>query len=146
MRHGVQRTKHESLMTDASTGVTPIAVAVVEHEGAVLVGRRDSDSPLAGLWEFPGGKVESTESPASAAVRECWEETGLKVEVVAPFSERIEQYEHDRLRLHFFRCRPLRPRAVIRAPFRWVSVSELAALTFPAGNRDVLKRLSARRS
>ena len=126
-------------MTDSNE--TPIAVAVVESDGAVLVGMRGPKSPLEGLWEFPGGKVESSESPASAAVRECWEETGLRVEVVAPFSEQVEQYGHGRVRLHFFRCRLLQPTGAVRAPFRWVSLSELALLPFPTGNRNVLKRL-----
>ena len=129
-------------MTNACTGETPIAVAVVQWDGAVLVGKREPKDPLEGLWEFPGGKVELSESPASAAVRECWEETGLKVEVVALFSDQLEQYDHDRVRLHFFRCRPLPPMAAVRPPFRWVLLSELASLPFPTGNRHVLRQLT----
>src|SRR5437764_2006476 len=58
---------------------TPIAVAVVEKDGHFLVGQRPEGVSLAGLWEFPGGKIEPGESPEAAAVRECLEETGVDV-------------------------------------------------------------------
>ena len=138
----VQRTKFEYRMSDASSDATPIAIAVVEFDGSVLVGKRGPDSPLADLWEFPGGKVESNESPESAAVRECSEETGLSVELVAPLGEHVQQYDHDCVRLYFFRCRPLPPIDAVRAPFRWILLSELALLPFPSGNRDVIAQLT----
>ncbi len=47
-----------------------IAVAVVEHEGRVLIGKRPQDTPLAGLWEFPGGKVKPGEMIQEAAARD----------------------------------------------------------------------------
>jgi mutator protein MutT len=136
-----QGTRVEGRSPNASHVPTPIAIAVVEQNGAVLVGRRGPSASLANLWEFPGGKIESGESPAAAAVRECLEETGLNVEVVALLSEQIEQYEHACVRLHFFHCRPLRPAVEVRTPFRWVSRSELASLPFPRGNRHLLARL-----
>ena len=80
---------------------TPIAVAVVEHRGKYLIGRRPEGAALAGLWEFPGGKVEPGESPADAARRECLEETGLDVVVGAPYPEVVQQYDHDRVRSAF---------------------------------------------
>ena len=47
---------------------TPIAVAVVRYDGKFLIGRRPEGVPLAGLWEFPGGKVHAGETPEAAAV------------------------------------------------------------------------------
>ena len=49
---------------------TAIAVAVVEHDDRFLVGQRPAGKPLAGYWEFPGGRVEEGESPQQAAIRE----------------------------------------------------------------------------
>ena len=60
---------------------TEIAVAVVERDGSFLIGLRTAGLSLAGMAEFPGGKVEPGESPSAAAVRECLEETGLQIEV-----------------------------------------------------------------
>ena len=57
--------------------VTSIAVAVVEHEGRVLIGQRPPGTALAGYWEFPGGKIGAGERAEEAARRECLEETGL---------------------------------------------------------------------
>ena len=50
-----------------------IAIAVVEHEGRFLIGLRPPGAPLAGLWEFAGGKLEPGETPQMAAARECLE-------------------------------------------------------------------------
>jgi mutator protein MutT len=61
----------------ASESRVEIAVAVVEHQGRFLIGKRPDDAALGGYWEFPGGKVEQGESPADAAIRECLEETGV---------------------------------------------------------------------
>jgi 8-oxo-dGTP diphosphatase len=121
---------------------TPIAIAVVEHEGCFLIGRRPPGLPLAGLWEFPGGKIEPGETPEAAAVRECMEETGLGVEPLFRYPNQIEEYDHDRVALHFIACRPLDavpPRP--RPPFCWIAQAELSDYEFPAGNRGLLQLL-----
>lgn len=123
---------------------TPIAIAVVEHEGAFLIGQRPLGVPLAGLWEFPGGKIEPGETPAAAAIRECREETGLVVEATSEFPNEVQQYDHGAVQLHFIACRvtssaPIEP----LPPFRWVARSSLPDHAFPAGNRNLLKLLNA---
>jgi len=121
---------------------TEIAVAVVEHQGRYLVGRRDQRAELGGLWEFPGGKVQPGESPAEAARRECREETGLDVDVGELRHDVEHRYPHDRLRLHFFSCRPLDEHPAPRPPFCWVAAEQLAALEFPAANAELVGRLT----
>jgi mutator protein MutT len=120
-----------------------IAVAVVEHRGRFLIGRREAGRPLEGYWEFPGGKMQSHETPAAAAVRECLEETGLLVRVVGDYAPAEYDYPHALVRLHFLACesaeqqRPLPPR------FRWVSRAELSQFTFPPANARLLEELAA---
>ena len=124
---------------------TPIAIAVVEHAGQFLIGQRPDGVPLAGLWEFPGGKIEPSETPEAAAVRECLEETGLVVQTLSRYPEHVQEYEHDRVQLFFIACRP--ESDVTRAPrppFRWADREELAELDFPAGNRKLLELLLSR--
>ncbi|HEY3871203.1 MAG TPA: (deoxy)nucleoside triphosphate pyrophosphohydrolase [Actinocrinis sp.] len=58
-----------------------VVAAVIERSGRILAARRTEPPALAGLWEFPGGKVEPGESPVAALVRECREELGVEVEI-----------------------------------------------------------------
>jgi 8-oxo-dGTP diphosphatase len=122
---------------------TPIAIAVVEHEGRFLVGQRPPGVPLAGLWEFPGGKIEAGETPEAAAVRECLEETGLAALPLFCYPEHLHEYEHGRVQLAFIACR-LADGAVSQArpPYRWADRSELKALSFPAANTQLIESLT----
>jgi 8-oxo-dGTP diphosphatase len=122
---------------------TQIAIAVVEHEGHFLIGQRPSGVPLAGLWEFPGGKMKPGEMPEAAAVRECLEETGLVVEPLLRYPTHVEQYDHDRVELQFIACRPIEGSSGLpREPFLWVPRVELSKYEFPQGNRELLRILS----
>src|SRR3990167_7893662 len=84
-----------------------IALAVVRHAGRVLIGQRPEGVPLAGFWEFPGGKILAGESPEEAAVRECREETGLAIRLGAILCVVEHEYAHGRVRLHFFAAEPI---------------------------------------
>ncbi len=130
-----------------------IAIAVVEHAGQWLIGLRPQGGPLAGYWEFPGGKVELGEGPEAAAERECYEETGLAVRVVGEFPLAEYEYDHASVRLHFFRCQVicvtsecLEPRGalpVVTSRFRWVNASKLSDYQFPPANQALIARLQA---
>jgi 8-oxo-dGTP diphosphatase len=119
---------------------TQIAIAVVEHEGRFLIGQRPQGVPLAGLWEFPGGKVEPGESPTEAAVRECLEETGLVVRVVGEYPSHLHEYAHGQVELRFYRCE-LAATGQPKPPYGWVLRSDLKKYEFPAGNRGLLQEL-----
>ncbi|HTU27319.1 MAG TPA: (deoxy)nucleoside triphosphate pyrophosphohydrolase [Pirellulales bacterium] len=120
----------------------PIAIAVVEHAGRYLIGQRGPDVPLAGLWEFPGGKVEPGETAEQAAVRECREEADLQVVVVRPLDRVTHRYEHGEVELHFLLCRPIEASAAPVARFRWVPAAELTRYEFPAANAELVARLA----
>src|SRR5262249_13310601 len=70
-------------MEEITEQPTLVAIAVVEHGERFLVGIRPEGKPLAGFAEFPGGKVNDGETPEAAAIRECDEESGLRIEVVS---------------------------------------------------------------
>jgi 8-oxo-dGTP diphosphatase len=131
-------------MSVESSAKTQIAIAVVQHGQWVLIGRRPADAPLAEMWEFPGGKVEPGETPEAAAVRECYEETGLAAIVVSPYPVRTHRYPHGTLRLHFYHCELAGPWAEPRAPFMWVRREKLLQFEFPEANRPILQQLAQR--
>jgi mutator protein MutT len=124
-------------------GPTQIAVAVIERDGRFLVGLRPPGVPLAGYWEFPGGKIQADETPAAAAIRECREETGLSIELLGAYPDVVHQYDHDRLRLFFFAARCVSEPADPHAPFVWVPRAELKNLAFPPANAALIAYLLA---
>lgn len=122
---------------------THVAIAVVEHQGRYLIGQRPSGLPLPGLWEFPGGKIEPGEAPEAAALRECREEAGLDVVVTGTYPTVEHLYDHGRLRLSFFACRPVDFKQQPKPPFRWVAAARLADYKFPPANATLLEYLKS---
>ncbi len=120
---------------------TPIAIALVEHGGCFLVGRRHRDAVLGGMWEFPGGKVGPEEPLERAVRRECLEETGLEINVGGLRSTVIHRYPHGTVELHFFDCTPVESAQRPHAPFRWIARCELSGLEFPEANATVIEQL-----
>jgi mutator protein MutT len=118
-----------------------IAVAVVEHQGRLLIGRREAGGALAGFWEFPGGKIEAGETPEAAAVRECLEETGLLVRIEGSYGDARHEYEHDTVRLRFFACTIEKEERTLPARFRWIARRELGDYRFPPANAALIERL-----
>lgn len=129
---------------DPQSDFIPIAVAVVEHEGRVLIGQRGATGDLAGYWEFPGGKVHPGEEPAAAAARECLEETGQTIRVVHLEREVPFEYAHARLRIFFFAAEPEVPLVRPHEPFRWVPGAGLGNYVFPPANKAILSTLLRR--
>jgi A/G-specific adenine glycosylase len=121
-----------------------IAAALVWKAGEVLIGRRPADGLLGGLWEFPGGKREDGESLEEACAREVLEETGLRVEVVAPCARVEHAFTHFSISFHVFHCRVLGGRLRARGveDLRFVPQADLGTYAFPRANRRVLEVLS----
>lgn len=83
------------------------AVALVDVDGRVLLARRPPGKPLAGLWEFPGGKVHEGETPEAALIRELREELGVDTEAscLAPFTFASHAYDDFHLLMPLYVCR-----------------------------------------
>jgi 8-oxo-dGTP diphosphatase len=122
------------------------AAALIDGDGRVLVQQRAA-GPLAGLWEFPGGKIDPGETPAAALIRELREELGIDVEAacLAPAAFASEPLGDRHLLLLLHVCRKWRgiPRALEAADLRWVRPVELFALPMPEPDRPLIGLLDA---
>lgn len=123
------------------------AAVLVDADGRVLVAQRPTGKHLAGTWEFPGGKVESGETPESALVRELAEELGVDTaeSCLAPTGFASHAYEDFHLLLLMFACRKWRGRPEGRQgqAVKWVRVPELFTLDMPPADRPLLGLLQA---
>jgi 8-oxo-dGTP diphosphatase len=98
---------------------------------------------MPGLWEFPGGKCERGETPATAAARECLEEAGIPVTVERLRMAITHRYPHGLLELSYFDCRLADASAqpALGSGFSWVPAARLQVLAFPEANERVLAEL-----
>jgi 8-oxo-dGTP diphosphatase len=121
-----------------------IAIGLIRREGLLLIARRPEGVHLAGLWEFPGGKIALGESPEAAVIREAAEELAVRI-VVEGERETIEfAYPERRVRLRVLECRWVagEPEARGCAEWRWVAPADLARFEFPPANRPLIAAIS----
>ena len=119
-----------------------VVAAVIEDRHRFLVTRRQPGVHLAGMWEFPGGKIDPDESHDAALRRELREELGVEAEVGELVHETTHAYPDVTVALFFYRC-ALRgePRPLLGQEMRWVPRAELAALGFPPADTELIERL-----
>ncbi len=119
-------------------------VAVLRDGDRVLIQQRPAEGLLAGLWEFPGGKVESGETQRAALARELREELGLDLESVRPLITVRHAYTRYAVTLHAFEAKPSGGPKAVRPgnrPIRWVAVKSLDRYPFPSGSLKILRHL-----
>jgi len=121
------------------------AAALVDVDGRVLVQQRPEGKAMAGLWEFPGGKVEEGESLEQSLIRELREELDIDVTeaCLAPFTFASHAYENFRLLMPLFVCRiwqgTLRPRE--GQAIEWLRPMRMADLAMPPADRPLVAML-----
>ena len=123
--------------------VIDVAAGLVFRDGRLLLTQRAPGSHLGGLWEFPGGKREPTESFEDCLARELMEELGIEI-AIGPLVESITHaYPEKTVRLKFFRCQWLRhePQTLGCADFQWVARTDLGQFQFPPADQRLLERL-----
>jgi 8-oxo-dGTP diphosphatase len=134
-------------MATQNSAFLVVAVTLVDGDGRILVQKRPLGTPMAGLWEFPGGKVEDGESPETALRRELKEELGIETDVacLAPLSFASEQLEDKHLLLLLYVCRKWQglPQPLHAESLKWVRPVELYALDMPPADRPLIGLIEA---
>ncbi|WP_298160387.1 (deoxy)nucleoside triphosphate pyrophosphohydrolase [Brevundimonas sp.] len=122
--------------------VLVVAVALIDVDGRVLIARRPEGKALAGLWEFPGGKVEPGERPEAALIRELNEELGIDVQeaCLAPFVFASHAYESFHLLMPLYLCRRWSGVVVKRehAALAWVKPNKLSDYPMPPADAPLV--------
>ncbi len=121
------------------------AVALVDADGRVLIAKRPEGKTLAGLWEFPGGKVEGDERPETALIRELKEELAIDVTeaCLAPLTFASHAYEDFHLLMPLFVCRRWKGlvTAVEGQELKWVSPKKLRDYPMPQADLPLIPHL-----
>ena len=125
--------------------LTVVAVALVDADGRVLLAQRPQGKPMAGLWEFPGGKIHAGESPEAALIRELKEEIDIDVTeaCLAPFTFASHRYEKFHLLMPLYVCR--RWKGTLRAregqTLAWVRPVKLGDYAMPPADVPLVAML-----
>jgi 8-oxo-dGTP diphosphatase len=121
------------------------AVALIDADGRVLIAKRPEGKTLAGLWEFPGGKVAAGETPEAALIRELKEELGIDVteSCLAPFSFASHGYETFHLLMPLYVCRKWTgvPQPLEHPELKWVRPAKLADYPMPPADKPLIAML-----
>ncbi len=118
------------------------AVALIDRDGRVLLAQRPQGKSMAGLWEFPGGKVEPGESPEAALIRELDEELGIGTwaSCLAPLTFASHTYDDFHLLMPVFACRKWEgiPRPREGQALKWVAVADLRNYPMPPADLPLI--------
>jgi 8-oxo-dGTP diphosphatase len=127
--------------------MTVVAAALADEKGRLLLQQRAPDRAMAGLWEFPGGKVEAGELPESALVRELREELGIEIAAadLAPacFASAPNGGRHMILLLYLCRRWQGEPRPLDASALRWETPAAMRALPMPPADAPLVDLLEA---
>ena len=122
-----------------------VACALVDADRRVLIAQRPEGKSMAGLWEFPGGKLEPGETPEAALIRELHEELGIetKAACLAPLSFVSHAYESFHLLMPLYVCRKWQgqPRAREKQALRWVRPQKLRDFAMPPADLPLIAPL-----
>lgn len=118
------------------------ACALVDTDGRVLLAQRPEGKQLAGLWEFPGGKVEPGETPEQCIIRELQEEIGIETEIpcLAPLTFASHSYDDFHLLMPLFVCRRFRGIAQPREgqALKWVRPKQMRDYPMPPADAPLI--------
>jgi len=129
----------------AARVVLVVACALIDPDGRVLLAQRPPGKAMGGLWEFPGGKVDSGEIPEETLIRELREELGItaKEACLAPFTFASHTYPEFHLLMPFYLCRRWEgtPRPLEHTALKWVRPRDMRRYPMPSADLPLVPML-----
>ena len=124
-----------------------VAAALIDSDGRILLAQRPEGKAMAGLWEFPGGKINGSESPEDALIRELKEELGISTSVACllPFTFASHRYEDVHLLMPLYVCRAWHgtPTAQEGQQLAWVKPEKLRDYPMPPADIPLIAALQS---
>jgi len=120
-----------------------VTAAILVHRDKILIARRKDNDPLAGKWEFPGGKIEQYETPEQCLAREMKEEFGIDIRVGEFFGDSIYRYSSKTIQLLGYRAVWTGGKFSLNAhaDYKWVSLKQLQDFDFAPADINFIKKL-----
>ncbi len=122
-----------------------VACALIDPDGRVLIAERPPQKAMAGLWEFPGGKIEAGERPEETLIRELNEELGITVKepCLAPFTFTSHTYPDFQLLMPLYVCRRWEgtPQPLEHSALKWVRPRDLSQYAMPPADLPLIPML-----
>lgn len=141
---GIETMIHSSAMPTGHA-IVRVTAAVIVHDGTVLIAQRDESDRMAGLWEFPGGKIESGETPQQCLRRELREELAMNAVIGRHLGTSRYHYDHLSIELMAYRAywdgQPFR--LITHQDFHWVTPKRLVDYAFTPADLPFVKRLAS---
>jgi 8-oxo-dGTP diphosphatase len=134
-------------MSSAPPRIIRVTAAVIERDGKILCAQRPTGDSLAGLWEFPGGKIEPGEAPEACLRREIQEELGLGIQVGSLLCKTLHDYPGKTIELHVYLCRledqrQTPGRLESHQAIQWLSPRELPRLSWAPADLEAVRLLA----
>lgn len=129
-------------MTVSKPLVLVVACALLDKDNRILLAQRPEGKSLAGLWEFPGGKLEQGETPEAALIRELREELGIEVKAdcLSPLTFASHSYENFHLLMPLYICRRFQGevRGAEGQKLKWVYARDLGLYEMPEADKPLV--------
>ncbi len=129
-----------------SSNFVRVTAAILEKDGRILIAKRlAGDDLFAGLWEFPGGKIEEGESPEECMARELKEELDIEVSVDKLITSNKHQYPHGIFELLAYKVKHISGEITLNDhdEIKWVTINEMSNFDFPPADIPIINYLGS---
>jgi 8-oxo-dGTP diphosphatase len=128
---------------ESTRDITVVAAVIRDDEGRVLLTQRPEGRHMGGLWEFPGGKIDSGEAPTDALARELEEELGMEIAVEQPLTFAVHEEPGLRILLLFYDARVVsgEPHGHEGQGVEWVPIADLPSYPTPPADAELIRML-----